>query len=558
MNSPLPSTRTFHRPDLRSLLARPLRLVCAIACVCLGAAEVAAEPIVLVSKDGLMSTTGEFLGVEGGILIVETVFGTMRVPADSVTCQGAACPTADEIAASSPAPAPEATAGTSPQASVLAMSASAGIADLLFPALANGIAQNKGLVAAPEDIAVTPDGSVTSVSVEISDGAGGDAAIFRVQVEAEDAAMQLLARGEVELAFLNGPATPAQIDQVALAGAGDLSDPAQERVIAAEGVVVAVSRENPVKTLRTDSLAKILSGSITNWAELGGRLAPITVYAFPSDHRSSYYQREMILQPAGLSLAPSAVLVSSMTELRDRITADPNGVGILPYGELGTARGLPLQSTCGVVTAPSPFTIKNQEYPLNRRFYVYSRADLGESAAGFVSYLDGADLDVAVTSGGFIDMSVIEQNQVAAAERTQARVLASVDPAERAVLETLLEETATSIRLSTTFRFTEGSSSLDIRARRDVQRIADYLRRAQPSEAIFVGFSESAGPFNETEGLSFERAQAVMAAVQEVLPPELRDTITAGFNGFGKLSPVVCNDTASGRALNRRVEVWVR
>ena len=506
-----------------------------------------------------MSTTGEFLGVEGGILIVKTVFGTMRVPADSVTCQGAACPSADVIAASSPAPTPGAAADTGPQVPVLAMSASDGIADLLIPALANSAAQDMGLVAAPEDVTVTPNGSVAAVSVELSDGTGGQAAAtYRVQVEVEDAAMQLLARGEVELAFLNGPATPAQIDQVALAGAGDLSDPAQERVIAAEGVVAAVSPENPVQSLRADSLALILSGSITNWAELGGRPAPITVYAFPSDHGSSYYQREMILEPAGLSLLPSAAMVTSMTELRDRITADPNGIGILPYGELGTARGVALQSTCGIITAPSPFTIKNQEYPLNRRFYVYSRADLGESAGRFVSYLDGPDLDAAVTSGGFVDMSVIEQNQTAAAQRTQGRVLASVDPAERAILETLLEETATSIRLSTTFRFTEGSGSLDMRARRDVQRIADYLRRAQPSEVVFVGFSESAGPFNETEGLSVERAQAVMAAVQDAMPPGLRDTITAGFNGFGNLSPVVCNDTASGRALNRRVEVWVR
>jgi phosphate transport system substrate-binding protein len=28
--------------------------------------------------------------------------------------------------------------------------------------------------------------------------------------------------------------------------------------------------------------------------------------------------------------------------------------------------------------------------------------------------------------------------------------------------------------------------------------------------------------------------------------------------GFGELSPVACNDTQEGKAINRRVEVWIR
>jgi phosphate transport system substrate-binding protein len=34
--------------------------------------------------------------------------------------------------------------------------------------------------------------------------------------------------------------------------------------------------------------------------------------------------------------------------------------------------------------------------------------------------------------------------------------------------------------------------------------------------------------------------------------------ICAGASGYGELAPVTCNDTAEGRRINRRVEVWLR
>ncbi len=126
------------------------------------------------------------------------------------------------------------------------------------------------------------------------------------------------------------------------------------------------------------------------------------------------------------------------------------------------------------------------------------------------------------------------------------------------ILRGLLVEMMSSIRLSSTFRFTLGTSQLDSRARDDVARIADYVRNARPSNVVFVGFTDSIGSFEANAALSLGRAGSVMRAVSDALEPSEREGVLFQTQGYGELSPVACNDEPDGRRINRRVEVWVR
>ena len=49
-------------------------------------------------------------------------------------------------------------------------------------------------------------------------------------------------------------------------------------VIAHDGIAVIVNDDNPVDNLSTEQLRDIYAGKITNWKELGGTDAPITLY----------------------------------------------------------------------------------------------------------------------------------------------------------------------------------------------------------------------------------------------------------------------------------------
>ncbi|MEM7614597.1 MAG: OmpA family protein, partial [Pseudomonadota bacterium] len=111
-----------------------------------------------------------------------------------------------------------------------------------------------------------------------------------------------------------------------------------------------------------------------------------------------------------------------------------------------------------------------------------------------------------------------------------------------------------------TLRFDEGSTRLDARAEKDVQRLAEMIHdgRFENKEVLLVGFTDSAGPAAVNASLSQSRAEQVADTLIDQLPVDLaeRDMIRA--LGYGEMSPLACNDTATDRQINRRVEVWTR
>jgi TRAP-type C4-dicarboxylate transport system substrate-binding protein len=56
--------------------------------------SLAAEDVTLLSPDGSISITGEFISYEDGAYVVDSQFGMVRVLGDQVNCTGAACPVA--------------------------------------------------------------------------------------------------------------------------------------------------------------------------------------------------------------------------------------------------------------------------------------------------------------------------------------------------------------------------------------------------------------------------------------------------------------------------------
>lgn len=102
--------------------------------------------------------------------------------------------------------------------------------------------------------------------------------------------------------------------------------------------------------------------------------------------------------------------------------------------------------------------------------------------------------------------------------------------------------------------FATDSAVLRPDLRRDLQTIAANLQR-HPDSTIFVtGHTDSTGTMAHNQRLSERRADAVAAVLIESGVPARR--IVA--RGQGQTQPVASNETAAGRAQNRRVEITIR
>jgi len=112
-------------------------------------------------------------------------------------------------------------------------------------------------------------------------------------------------------------------------------------------------------------------------------------------------------------------------------------------------------------------------------------------------------------------------------------------------------------RLSTTFRFSTGSSRLDERGVLDMTRLADFLAdKPEGTSVKFVGFTDGIGAFDSNQTLSEGRAAEVMEQLREFAGDRVAG-LDLSSTGFGEIAPSACNVNENGRAINRRVEVWI-
>ena len=105
-----------------------------------------------------------------------------------------------------------------------------------------------------------------------------------------------------------------------------------------------------------------------------------------------------------------------------------------------------------------------------------------------------------------------------------------------------------SIKLKVNFGF--DSTTVEERYFSDLNELADFLKRFDDVQVDVEGHTDSIGPEDYNQQLSQRRAQAVVDLLvnQHGIAPARLEA-----KGYGESQPVASNDTAEGRAENRRV-----
>ena len=126
----------------------------------------------------------------------------------------------------------------------------------------------------------------------------------------------------------------------------------------------------------------------------------------------------------------------------------------------------------------------------------------------------------------------------------------------RAVGDLMLETR----QLSLAFRFEPGTAQIDDTSLVNIRQLANAIEAGvhDGHEIVLVGFSDSMGDAEVNRSLSQRRAEAVRSALDEAAPLRDEARVALSAEGLGILLPIACNDAEWGRAINRRVEVWLR
>uniref|UniRef100_UPI00398C2A24 phosphate ABC transporter substrate-binding/OmpA family protein n=1 Tax=Yoonia sp. SDW83-1 TaxID=3366945 RepID=UPI00398C2A24 len=366
--------------------------------------------------------------------------------------------------------------------------------------------------------------------------------------------------GDAAIALASRPARNREARAFEEAGLGDIRSTQNEHIVALDGLLLVTSPDNPVRAITEQNAALAFAGRISNWAELGGPDAPINIYVRDTNSGIREVFDNLLMRPNGLQISNNVVLVQDDQVLSQVVAIDPYGLGFTNFADGEGAKALAIEGVCGLQTPPNAFTIKTEEYPLTRLLYMYTTDQrLPAHADGMLDFAMSEDAQDLISNAGFINQAIREASIDSQGLRVASAVVANRDFSTFPQLQEMMQQLISSDRLSTTFRFETGSSNLDARAQDDIVRLARLLSTDafRNKEAVFVGFTDSVGDPELNRQLSERRAQQV---VQQLLDenPNLQANVALQAIGYGEISPLGCNETNTGRRINRRVEVWVR
>ncbi|MEE0830191.1 MAG: phosphate ABC transporter substrate-binding protein [Longicatena sp.] len=168
-------------------------------------------------------------------------------------------------------------------------------------------------------------------------------------------------------------------------------------VLAYDGIALIVNTENKVVDLTLEQIAKIYTGEIKNWSEIGGNDQEIVLIGREagSGTRDGF--------EAITDTEDKCVYRQQLTSTGDVITAVSQNPGAIGYASVAS-----IKDTVKVVrvdgVTPSEETIKNGSYVVQRPFLLVtsSKTELSESAQKFFDYITSEQAKSIISNAGVV------------------------------------------------------------------------------------------------------------------------------------------------------------
>ena len=514
-----------------------MRLWIAAICAAIftsGGTVVSGETVTLRFPDGSFEVSGPLLGFDGQAYRVETRFGDLTIASDKVVCSGD-CPDVQRLP-------------------IVRIMGAPALADVLVPALVNSFAINLGL-----QTETRQTGNMLAMTLIAPDP--GPIARFEIVSADTAGAFTALRNHQTDIVLADRSATDDERQMIADAGLGDLDSPLRRRLIARQSLRVVVPSSQTTPGITVTQLINVLSGQLTDWSALGGDALPLSVHLIAAEVDQVSARLKDLSSIEGVAFSGLGP-VTRHADVADLVqaTAETPGAVSVTAETIFSARVLPVSHGCSIGSASGDTASRDGSDPMVARLWSYTGAPrLPDIARAFLVYATGPLAQPTIDRAGFLDKRPAPITLSQQGGRLARAIGAAESGAGFDALAEAIAELDGQVRLSTAFRFDPGTATLDSSAQSAVQSLAAFLDagRYDGKAVTFVGFSDGVGVPTANRTLSENRAMAVHDAVRDLMATN-PDRTEMRFSGLGEVMPLACDDTAWGRYVNRRVEVWVR
>lgn len=403
------------------------------------------------------------------------------------------------------------------------------IGEKLAPALLEGYLKQQGI----NDFNWIPGDS--PVERQLSYQQGNTNYLIELHAHGSSTAFADLSVGEADIGMASRRIKEKEITALQ-EKLGTLNQVGNEHIIGLDGLAVIVNQNNPIKQLSSSTLAKVFSGEISNWSQLGGKDQAITL--FSRDKHSGTWDtfKNLVLKKHNKTLSASAQRLESSSELSTLVSQNESAIGFIGLNYVLHNKALAISAAKNTAAIfPTRFTIGTEDYALARRLYFYTPTSASNIVKSFAQYAISAQGQDIVAATGLISQNI-------KLEETYPRGDAP---------EQYNYYVKNGKRLSLNFRFDYATKDLDNKGKRDLERLVSFMEQHHGRRIALLGFSDSVGAKLKNQNLSLSRAKSVELELTS------RGIPVMAVEGLGEALPIANNNTEAGRKRNRRVEVWL-
>ena len=174
----------------------------------------------------------------------------------------------------------------------------------------------------------------------------------------------------------------------------------KETTLALDGIAIIVNPQNPVKDLTLEQIAKIYTGEITNWKDVGGNDAEIVLIGREagSGTRDGF---ESITDTKDACQYRQEL--TSTGDVITTVSQNPNAIG---YASLAAIKDSVKALTVNGV-APTEATVKDGTYLVQRPFVLVTKEGvaLSETAQKFFDFATSADAASIISAAGAVPVA---------------------------------------------------------------------------------------------------------------------------------------------------------
>ena len=155
--------------------------------------------------------------------------------------------------------------------------------------------------------------------------------------------------------------------------------------IARDGIAIVTNPGIELPSLSIDQVASIFAGEITNFSEVGGPDAPITVVSREEGSGTRAAFEELVMEAGDEEkvISENALLQQSNGQVRTTVSTTPNTIGYLSFGFLDdSTQPVPIDGV-----EPTVDNVKNDSYPIARPLNMLTKGAPNDLAQAFLDFI---------------------------------------------------------------------------------------------------------------------------------------------------------------------------